>query len=420
MPGNGEQERHLRLLREGRDVLQPVHVEELRAEQPDRPGSDRHQAPRRAVAWASTSTGAPTATSSEALASRRRNVISGNVNSGVEISHGTGTINNQVIGNFIGTDPTGNSASPATVNNQVGVRLEGKPDCGTKPCPPDESKETVTDNVIVNSGWGGILVDKGTHRFDHRPQPDRPDPQRHRRRQRLLRHPPCRRRHPHHRRTRQHHRRQPPGHPDQPVRHRSRHHVSSPTHYNTITRNSIKTSAGLGIDILPYGHRQPERQWRPDRATRHRRPCAHGPAPAVVAHTCAACTVELFATTRRRRIVRPGDDLSRHRVADATGAATFTQPAGGWPSRVTATATTPQGSTSEFAANIVPPDRSSLTTRSATRSSTHTAVRCQPRDPLHGDRPWGNRDSPARIRCRTDGCERTTEHPNHGGVLQHP
>src|SRR4051794_1756192 len=94
---------------------------------------------------------------------QERNVISGNLNSGVEISHGTGTINNKVIGNFIGTDPTGNAANAATINHDVGVRLEGKPDCGTSACPPDEHNETVTDNVIVNSGWGGILVDKGTH-----------------------------------------------------------------------------------------------------------------------------------------------------------------------------------------------------------------------------------------------------------------
>jgi hypothetical protein len=41
-------------------------------------------------------------------------------------------------------------------------------------------------------------------------------------------------------------------------------------------------------------------------------------------------------------------------VAGTNGVATFSQPGGGWPSRVTATATTPQGSTSEFAANIIP------------------------------------------------------------------
>ena len=58
-------------------------------------------------------------------------MISGNINAGVEISHGTGTINNQVVGNFIGTDPTGNSASPQTINDHVGVRLEGSPTCST-------------------------------------------------------------------------------------------------------------------------------------------------------------------------------------------------------------------------------------------------------------------------------------------------
>ena len=66
---------------------------------------------------------------------QERNVISGNHHTGIEISHGTGTIGNQVVGNFIGTDPTGTGASAQTVNNVLGVRLEGKPDCGTNPCP---------------------------------------------------------------------------------------------------------------------------------------------------------------------------------------------------------------------------------------------------------------------------------------------
>jgi titin len=97
------------------------------------------------------------------LATQERNVISGNINAGVEISHGTGTINNSVVGNYIGTDVTGTRSSAETGNNDIGVRLEGVPDCGTKPCASDAGRETVTDNVIVNSGWGGILVDKGVH-----------------------------------------------------------------------------------------------------------------------------------------------------------------------------------------------------------------------------------------------------------------
>src|SRR5207244_8073321 len=58
-------------------------------------------------------------------------LISGNINAGVEISHGTGTINNQVVGNFFGTDPTGNSATSQTITDDVGVRLEGSPTCST-------------------------------------------------------------------------------------------------------------------------------------------------------------------------------------------------------------------------------------------------------------------------------------------------
>ncbi len=304
---------------------------------------------------------------------QERNVISGNVNSAVEISHGTGTINNQVIGNFIGTDPTGNSASSVTVNNQVGVRLEGKPDCFDDPCPPDESKETVTDNVIVNSGWGGILVDKGT--FDSTIArnlvgrtldgtvvgsgtfgirlaagvthitvgPDNIVDGNH------------------------------PGIQITPLSANPRSDVRSPTHYNTITRNSINTTAGLGIDIVPSGTVNQNGSGAPDLQQGIDVPVLTAQAGAVVAQTCASCTVELFATTAPVGSFGPGATYLSTVVADATGAASFGQPPTGWPSRLTATTTTPQGSTSEFAANIVPPGPTDPTAPSAPTNVSATA-----------------------------------------------
>jgi CSLREA domain-containing protein len=90
-----------------------------------------------------------------------RNVLSGNAQEGAEISHDTTTQLNQVVGNFIGTDPTGNAAQPFDANGTVGVFVEGFADCGSSPCPADIANNSVTDNVIGNNPRGGIFVHKG-------------------------------------------------------------------------------------------------------------------------------------------------------------------------------------------------------------------------------------------------------------------
>ena len=279
------------------------------------------------------------------------NVISGNANSGIEISHGVATINNKVIGNLIGTDPTGNNASPETRNNQVGVRLEGKPDCGIKACPPDSNKQTVTDNVIVTSGWGGILVDKGTYNSTIA-------------RNRIGE-------------TRNGtvvgngtfgirlsagvtHINVGPGniiagkHPGIQINPFGADPVtttSSPTQYNTIFRNSITTN-GLGIDILPYGSVNQNNSGDPKVQQGINVPVLTAEPHGVVANTCPGCTVELFATTGAVGASGPGSSYLASVVADPAGVATFA-PAPEWPAEVTATATTPLGSTSEFAQNII-------------------------------------------------------------------
>jgi CSLREA domain-containing protein len=94
---------------------------------------------------------------------QERNLVSGNGQDGVEVSHNALTQHNSVIGNFIGTGLTGNGAPAYAVNGQWGVHLEGAPGCGTAACPLDAGYQTVTDNVIVESQKGGLLVDKGVH-----------------------------------------------------------------------------------------------------------------------------------------------------------------------------------------------------------------------------------------------------------------
>lgn len=94
------------------------------------------------------------------------NVVSGNDNEGIEVSHGSGNRRNKVIGNYVGTNLTGDRAFPYTSNGQsttniagYGVRLEGEHDCN--PCAPNAGYIEVANNVIANNTKGGILIDKG-------------------------------------------------------------------------------------------------------------------------------------------------------------------------------------------------------------------------------------------------------------------
>ena len=96
------------------------------------------------------------------------NVVSGNQQHGVEISHNSLTQHNFVEDNFIGTDLTGDNAPSYAANGQDGVHLEGFPNCNepyttTGQCPSDAGLSTVTGNVIANNGKGGVFIDKGVH-----------------------------------------------------------------------------------------------------------------------------------------------------------------------------------------------------------------------------------------------------------------
>ena len=76
-----------------------------------------------------------------------RNVVSGNEEEGIEISHEAGTSNNRVVGNFIGTDVTGTQAPAHAANGTVGVQIEDR-----------VTNNIVTGNVIGNNGKGGVVV----------------------------------------------------------------------------------------------------------------------------------------------------------------------------------------------------------------------------------------------------------------------
>ncbi len=293
-----------------------------------------------------------------------RNLVSGNNREGIEISHYPTTLYNSVVGNLIGTDPSGNTAPAYARNGLDGVHLEGEPSCNNVACLPDAGFSTVTDNVIVNSGRDGVLVDKGVHdsviahnkigvTADGSPGPNKlagvnvqagstrisvgpgneiAD--------------------------------NPAGvllEPDgvEPVD-----TTPTVTQYDTITQNSIHDNgtAGsdpFGIDLAPFGQVNTVANADPDVNESILAPVLGAPTAASVdASTCGGCTVELFVADHPAGDHGSGRTYLGNQVADASGLATFALPSSVDGQVVTATATNPAGSTSEFSNNVLIPTSS--------------------------------------------------------------
>ncbi len=80
----------------------------------------------------------------------QRNVISGNGQNGIEISHPMSTTNdygNQIVGNYVGTDVTGSAAYTYTGNLLNGINVED-----------GAISTTVADNVVGNNGQYGVAL----------------------------------------------------------------------------------------------------------------------------------------------------------------------------------------------------------------------------------------------------------------------
>lgn len=301
-----------------------------------------------------------------------RNVISGNRYSAIEISHGTGTVNNRVVGNWIGTNLSGTGVAPSGAAGFAGpheiaaVRLEGRAECDTdgdgdtdnddRRCGLDASRSTVEGNVIVGAKGSGILVDKGFHRSIVRNNrigvlPNGAVAPNGNAGIRLaggaqsitigpantiagsdigVRITPSSI--------------QPVGAP------------LSNTSFNTITQNSIRTTGGLGIELDPLGS---DRYTLANEGVAAPRLSSNG-SGSVEARTCAGCTVEVFRATGNGS----GVAYLATATANGSGVAVFQQPSGGWPASITATTTTQpgtdangnetKGSTSQFASTIDP------------------------------------------------------------------
>lgn len=82
-------------------------------------------------------------------ASGEGNTVGGNTRSGIEVSHGpgSGTSNNQVLGNYVGTNLAGTAVFSYTMNGSVGIHVEDGVD-----------SNVVDGNVVGGSGEGGIQI----------------------------------------------------------------------------------------------------------------------------------------------------------------------------------------------------------------------------------------------------------------------
>ncbi len=263
----------------------------------------------------------------------QRNVSSGNDDTGVEISHLESTSGNQVIGNFIGSDLTGNGAPGYTANQGRGIMMED----GVR-------NNIIEGNVIVNSQQAaGIEVrhdyTSGNIIRDNRigitlngtaaPNPTGIDVN---------------------------------GNntqvgPDNTIAFNLFAGINLGTDtgdFNTITRNSIFSNAGLGINIAPGGvnpNDPGDGDTGPNEGLNF--PVLNPPTTSTATGAaCANCVVEIFEADSAAG--QHGEGMTFVASANANGSGAFSVAIGGLsPGTVlTATATDQTGNTSEFAQNV--------------------------------------------------------------------
>jgi CSLREA domain-containing protein len=285
------------------------------------------------------------------------NVLSGNRQNGIEISHGTGTLRNDVIGNLIGAAPNGNSAPAYAANGSFGIDLQGvgnpNVDCSST-CPADAGESLVQDNVIVNSGFRGILITSGDHdnvirdnwigelrngvaapnrlagvqlekgTFGNQIGPGN-----------IIANNPV-------------------GVVVVPFGTDPASSTPVPTNGNTITRNVIRGHSGLGIDLAPTG--AVTQSPAPDTNNGVNIPQNVSQSPSSVTfQTCAGCTVELFLSDGAVGAFGEGFEYIDSDTANSDGRAVVDVPSDVRGRVVTATVTDTTDSTSEFSQNVLVP-----------------------------------------------------------------
>ena len=261
-----------------------------------------------------------------------RNVSSGNDDTGVEISHLASTSGNVVIGNFIGTDLTGNGAPAYAANQGRGIMLED----GVR-------NNIIEDNVIVNSQQSAGIEVRHDYTTSNIIRNNRigltlngaPGPN-------------------------------PGG-----IEINGSNTIVGPGNviafnqfagvnlgdddgdFNTITQNSIYANNGLGINIAPGGvnpNDPGDADTGPNQELNY--PVLDTPSETEVTGTaCANCVVEIFVADSAAGV--HGEGMTFIASGSADGAGNFTIPISGQsPGTVlTATATDQTGNTSEFSLN---------------------------------------------------------------------
>lgn len=264
-----------------------------------------------------------------------RNVITGNVGEGIEISHEAGTTANQVVGNYIGVGIDGlRPADPFIRNNGYAISLEDGP-----------ANNLISGNILSNNVKGGIHLygfgNAGNQITGNRIGVD------------VNGNPAPNQGHGIH--IRFHAADQMIG-PDNVIANNTGagvYIVDSDVDFNTVTRNRIFANGGLGIDIDPIGVNGNDTLSHDGPNQRLNFPVIATATPSsVTGSACANCTVELFVADGAAGEHGEGRDFLASTVAGANGAftAAVTVAEG---SIITATATDGAGNTSEFGLNVL-------------------------------------------------------------------
>lgn len=267
--------------------------------------------------------------------SGQRNLVSGNAQIGVEISHDPITTENLIAGNFIGTDPSGNALTSYSGNTQWGIHIEDR-----------VTNNTVRDNVVGGNVKGGVRVGalstgmvlennrigispNGSQipnlaagvQIDSDSSGNRVGPNN------VIAH----------------------------NRSAGIRVAAENSDRNTLTRNSIFDNRPLGIDILPLGEPNPNDIGDVDTGANEQLnfPEISEASPTrIVGTACEGCTIEAFVSDRGAGAYGQGKNYRGSVVAGSDG--TFTLEVGNTAGEyITTTATDAQGNTSEFSPNRI-------------------------------------------------------------------
>lgn len=270
-------------------------------------------------------------------ASNERNVLSGNIENGAEISHGSSTTDNRIVGNFIGTDVSGNAGPSFAANLGYGISIHDR-----------VINNLISGNVIGNNRKGGVEFDEfgaccmsgnvlegnrigigidggvignlvaGVRIVGSRSRigPDN-----------IIAYNPV-----------------------------GIQVEGETSDRNTFTENSIFGNTGLGIDLAPLGQVNANDPGDADTGANQQLnfPVLESASLTEVSGTaCAGCRVELFVADEA--VFQPGEGKTFAGAAIAELDGTFTVQAVGlvYGNYLTATATDGEGNTSEFSENIL-------------------------------------------------------------------